>query len=86
MEIGFINSCLKKDLFPYYMRKYPQSEESQVNWSLTKNLNEVDNFESNNNDEVFWSKVKFQYTESQDYNDEIMKFLNYIIGLPNQEM
>ena len=57
-----MNKCLQNDLLSYYMTKYPQSEEGEVNYSLTKTLNEVDNFDNNENDQVFLSKVKFKYT------------------------
>ena len=40
--------------------------------------------ESNDYDLVYKSKVDFGYQESGNYNSQIMKFLNYIIGLPNK--
>ena len=42
--------------------------------------------ESNDYDLVYKSKVNFSYQESGNYNSQIMKFLNYIIGLPNKIM
>ena len=40
--------------------------------------------ESNDYDLVYKSKVDFGYQESGNYNSQIMKFLNYIIQLPNK--
>ena len=40
--------------------------------------------ESNDYDLVYKSKVDFSYQESGNYNSQIMKFLNYIIQLPNK--
>ena len=45
---------------------------------------ERDAMESNDYDLVYKSKVDFGYQESGNYNSQIMKFLNYIIGLPNK--
>ena len=42
--------------------------------------------ESNDYDLIYKSKVDFGYQESGNYNSQIMKFLNYIIGLPNKMM
>ena len=42
--------------------------------------------ESNDYDLVYKSKVEFNYQESGNYNSQIMKFLNYIISLPNKLM
>lgn len=38
----------------------------------------------NDYDLVYQSKVDFSFQESGNYNSQIMKFLNYIIGLPNK--
>ena len=81
-ELEFINRSLRDDQLPYLLLKYPQSEEAEVNMSLSKMITEVDNFNDNNNDFLWRSGIKFTYDEDRNYNGEIMKFLNYIIQLP----
>ena len=39
--------------------------------------------EDNQNDLVYKSKVLFNYRHDGNYSKEIMRFLNYIIELPN---
>lgn len=79
-----MDNCLKNNLFPFYLKMYPQSEESEINLSLLNSISETDNFLSNKNDLVFRSGVKFGFSESKDYYSKIMKFLNYVIDLPNE--
>ena len=42
--------------------------------------------EGNDYDLVYKSKVGFSFQENGNYNSQIMKFLNYIISLPNKLM
>ena len=49
-------------------------------------IKEVDNVDSNDNDLVYRSGVKFEYSSTENYNSKIMEFLNYIITLPNAEI
>ena len=46
----------------------------------------MNNFASNENDLIFKSGKKFRYSESKEYNSQIMEFLNYIIDLPEEEI
>lgn len=41
----------------------------------------IDNFESNQNDLIYQSGVKFALNTSGDYGNEIMQFLNYLIRI-----
>lgn len=45
---------------------------------------ERDALENNDYDLVYKSKVDFSYQESGNYNSQIMRFLNYIIQMPNK--
>ena len=54
--------------------------------SFSNIIHEIDNFKSNENDFIFKSAIKFEYSQEKDYNSEIMEFLNYIIGLPNKHI
>ena len=45
-------------------------------------ISEIDNLESNENDLIFRSGVKFELREEKDYSEEIMELLNYVIALP----
>ena len=42
--------------------------------------------DNNDYDLVYKSGVDFSYQESGNYNSQIMKFLNYIISLPEKRM
>ena len=82
----FINQSLKKDLIPYFLLKYPQSEAREVNLRLSNWVSEIDNSYSNSNDFIYASGVKFTYEPNGDYNSKIMQFTNYIIQLPGEQM
>ena len=49
-------------------------------------LIERDLIKDNQYDLVYKSKVKFDYQEDGNYNSQIMQFLNYVMGLANQEI
>ena len=55
----YINSKLRKDLLPYFLTKYPQSEEAEVNVSLNGKVRKIDNVDSNFIDLISKSGVKF---------------------------
>lgn len=82
----FINQSLKKDLIPYFLLKYPQSEAREVNLRLSNLVSEIDNSYSNSNDFIYASGVRFTYEPNGDYNSKIMQFINYIIQLPGEHM
>ena len=56
-----------------------------MNQRLFNLIREVDTFESSENDLVAKSGIKFCYRESGEYYPEIMKFINFLIELPNKE-
>ena len=72
-------------MLPYFQKKYPQSETSQVNLRLSNKLETIDNYLNNSNDIVFKSQVEFEYNEYGEYNKQIMSVLNYIINTPNKK-
>ena len=68
----------------YLLLKYPQSEEAETSMSLAGAITELDNLNNNENDLVWRSGIKFEYSEDGNYNREIMQFINYIINLPEK--
>ena len=63
-EFRFINECLKREIIPHLLRKYPKSEDSEINLKLFKLIRKVDNFEDNGNDLIMKSGVNFEFKES----------------------
>ena len=43
-EIKVVNEILKEELLPYYIIKYPNSEEKEISLTFSKEINERDNF------------------------------------------
>ena len=84
-EIQVMNECLQKDIMPYLIYKYPKSESSEINLKFANLIRNVDTYDDNENDFIFMSGVHFQYSESGHYFKEIMRFLNYIIKLPDEK-
>ena len=66
-EIKLINKILQKEIIPNLLSCYPKSKNSEVNRKLSNLIRKVDNNESNENDLVAKSKVKFEYKESGEY-------------------
>ena len=66
-----INKWLEEQ-FGYLLLKYPQSEELEMSMSLAGAITEVDNFSMNDNDLVWRSGVKFEYSADGNYNKSIM--------------
>ena len=85
-EMYDLNKFLEEDLLSYLCQKYPESEEAETSAKFSSDLIERDGLEDNDYDLVYRSKVDFSYQESGNYNSQIMKFLNYIISLPNKTM
>ena len=83
IDIEEINKVLKEDILPYFFKKYPLSEEKNY---ISLDVKETNTMLDNENDLLFKSKVKFRYSETKNYNSEIMKFLNYLITLTNCEI
>lgn len=76
---------MEKELLAYSKIRYPLSEDSEANLTFANKITETDNMKSVNNDLIYRSGVKFEYKTSEDYKPEIMRFLNYVLELPNQE-
>ena len=76
----------ERDQFPYFLLKYPQSEESETSLTFSSLITEVDNFSNNDNDFIFQNKVKFEYSETKNYNSEIMTLLNKVIEIPEMKV
>ena len=82
-DFEFVNDFLKKELLPYFLLKYPLSEDSQTSIGFSRKVIQKDNKQSNQNDLIFRSKVKFEWREDENYNSKIMEFLNFLIDLPD---
>lgn len=77
-----INEHLAKNLLPYYLLRYPQSENKEVNLSLAKEIETINTMDSNENNLIIKSNINFKYRENGDYSEEIMRFFNYLISIP----
>ena len=64
--------------------KYPKSEEKEINQLLANTISSVDNFDSNSNDLIYQSGIKFEFSHDKNYNSTIMEFLNFLISMPNK--
>lgn len=65
------------------MAKYPVTQLQEVNRNFHNAIREVDNTDQPQNDYVFDSAVSFQFRESGEYNDLIMRLINEIIKKTN---
>ena len=61
-EIKCMSECFQNDIAPYLIYKYPKSEETEVNLRLEDLVRKVDNYDDNNNDFIFMSGIKFEYS------------------------
>ena len=75
-HVQLIDDFVKDVLLDYEILKYPKSEEKEVNLAFKEVVEEVDNVNTNDNDLVLRSGVKFYFSETENYNSEIMRFLN----------
>ena len=64
---------------PYLKRKYPMTESSDVNKALDDSVKPIDNTESLENDLLQKSDVVFTFRESGNYNDLIMRLINWMM-------
>ena len=89
-EIKKVNEFMQHDLAKYYIMQYPKSEDKEFNQTFASKISEIDNLNSNNHDLVYRSKakdpqIKFEFRKDGNYNSDIMRFLNYVIDLANQD-
>lgn len=57
---------------PYFLTKYPQTEEKYTSKRFSDTLIERDDTAENDLDLVYKSGVDFEYSENGDYNSQIM--------------
>lgn len=60
-------------------RKYPLTESSGVNKAIDERVKPIDNREALQNDLLQKSDVVFTYRQDGNYDDLIMKFLNWMM-------
>ena len=85
-EVKEINNFLGGDVLNFVILKYPKSEDKEVNQTFQNKVREIINLSDNSNDLVYRSGVKFEFRQDANYNSEIMKFLNYVVSLPDQKI
>ena len=82
-DIKCMSECFQNEIAPYLIYQYPKSEEMEINLTFSNLIRKVDKYDDNDNDFVFMSGIKFEYSETGEYYQQIMKFLNYLLELPN---
>ena len=81
-----MNEFMRDELINYLIEKYPKSEEKEFNIAFANRIKPIENLENNENDLVYRSKVVFDFHRDGNYNPTIMKFLNYVISLPDEQI
>lgn len=74
-----LNEHLEKDIVPYMQRKYPLTESSDVNKAIDQCVRPIDNRQALNNDILQKTGIVFSWRKNGDYNDLIMRLLNWIM-------
>lgn len=73
-----INHSLKKSL-KYSSCKYPLSDNTtEINKKLVRTISKINNLDINTNNLILNSGLSFDFDHTGNYNEEIMKFINYI--------
>ena len=85
-QIRQMSEFMDDEVINYLIEKYPKSEEKEYNLTFANKIKLVENLENNENDLVFRSKVEFEFNERGNYNSAIMKFLNYVLTLPDEKV
>ena len=80
-----LNEKVLTDILDYNCLKYPQTSSDEKNKEIAEIIVARNDLQDPKNDLLFKSNVKFELKESQNYNSEIMQFLNYIIDLINSK-
>ena len=78
-----MSEFMRDELINYLIEKYPKSEEKEFNIAFANKIKPVENLENNENDLVYRSRVVFDFQRNGNYNPSIMRFLNYVISLPD---
>jgi hypothetical protein len=60
-------------------KKYPLTEETDVNKALQKVVEEINNLDLLSNDFFYNSGIMFTYQKSGNYNETIMKVINKVL-------
>lgn len=81
-----LNKHIEKEIVPYMQRKYPLTESNDVNKAIDEAVRPIDNREALSNDMLMKSNIVFEWRESADYSDLIMRFLNWYMTEIDQEI
>ena len=60
-------------------KKYPLTESSDVNKAIDQSVRPIDNREALDNDMLKQTNIVFTWRKSGEYNDLIMRFLNWMM-------
>ena len=75
-DFARIDSHIKKGVLNYMSKKYPLTDNPEVNKKFLGIVREIDNMESLDNNYVANSETVFEFREDGNYNDLIMKMYN----------
>lgn len=80
-QIKMIDNHIEDGVAPYLLTKFPMTETMVVNKALESEIKEIDNIEALENDLFYYSddSFGFEYRESGNYNDLIMKLVNQLM-------
>jgi glutaredoxin-related protein len=79
-----LDRYLQTDVLAYLQKKYPLTESQAVNRTLDSAVQEMDNLGALSNTYFCNSSVGFEYRESGNYNDLVMRMLNDILSRLDQ--
>lgn len=83
--ISKLNSFLKQKYLPLENEKYFLQVSQEMSNRWMSKIKATNNFELMENDYIQNSSIKFAIEADNNYNNFIMKVINYIIQLPEQE-
>ena len=84
-DFSCIDNHINTGVLDYMSKKYPLTDNPEVNKKLEALVNEIDNMDSLTNDFLANSQIVFEYREDGNYNDIIMEMLNELMGLVDNE-
>jgi hypothetical protein len=67
---------MQKKILPYLEKKYPLTEETDVNKALKRVVEEINHLDLLSNDFFYNSGIMFTYQKPGNYNDTIMRVIN----------
>lgn len=78
-QMELINEHIEEKIVPYMQKKYPLTESIEINKTVDSKIKKIDQRYAIENDFLKKSGIVFTFRESGNYNDLIMRFLNFLI-------